>query len=253
MTRISLNADVGEGYGLWNYGDDEELLKVVTDANVACGFHGGDPDVLRRTCATAAAHGVRIGAHPGFQDLRGFGRRHVELPRESLVNDVLYQLGALAAIAGAEGVAVNYVKPHGALYHSAVAREEYAAAVVEAVRLFDSSLPLLCQPGTRLARHAEETGLRVLAEGFIDRRYTGSGLLVPRGEPGAVIAGHDDAVAQAVRLAVESTVEAQDGTVLPMRVDSLCVHSDSPGAAEFARATRAALEAAGVSVMGALE
>src|SRR5580765_3451480 len=188
MRTISLNADLGEGFGAWSYGDDEALLDVVTDANVACGFHGGDPDVIRRTCAMAVERGVRIGAHPGFPDIRGFGRRHIVMPRSSVVNDVLYQLGALAALAGAEGAALSYVKPHGALYHAAVADENYAIAVVEAIRTFDPSLPLLCQPGSRLAEHAESAGLRALAEGFIDRRYTETGLLVPRSEPGAVIA-----------------------------------------------------------------
>lgn len=253
MTRISLNADVGEGFGPWSYGDDDALLRVVTDANVACGFHGGDPDVIRRTCATAVAAGVRIGAHVGFQDLRGFGRRHIAVPRESLVNDVVYQLGALATFALIEGSVVSYVKPHGALYHSAVADDQYAAAIVEAIRVFDAALPLLCQPGTRLAQHAEAVGVRLLAEGFVDRRYTNEGLLVPRSEPGAVIADRDAAVGQAVRLAMESIVETCDGTAVPMSVDSLCVHSDSPGAAAFARATRAALEAAGVAVTSVTE
>jgi UPF0271 protein len=238
---VSLNADLGESYGSWSYGADDALLDVVTDANVACGFHGGDPDVIRRTCALAAERGVRIGAHPGFQDLRGFGRRHVVLPKASLVNDIVYQLGAVAAFAKIEATPIGYVKPHGALYHAAVAHEEYAAAVVEAVRAFDPALPLLVQPGTLLARHAADHGVRVLAEGFIDRRYTAGGLLVPRDRPGAVIEDRETAVRQAVRLVHESAV------------DSLCVHSDSPGAAELARNTRKVLEDSGVELRSVVE
>ena len=245
---ISLNTDIGEGYGRWTIADDEALLAVVTDANIACGFHAGDPDILRRTCETAAGLGVGVGAQPGFADLRGFGRRYIAVPAPSLVNDLIYQLGALDALARVAGTRVGYVKPHGALYHSAVAHDEHAAAVVEAIRLFDPSLPLLCQPGTRLTRLAEAEGLAVRYEGFVDRAYTADGLLVPRDEPGAV---HDDptrAARQAIDMAITGTVVAVDGTVVPMPVHSLCVHSDSPGAPALARATREALEAAGATL-----
>ncbi|PKW16594.1 LamB/YcsF family protein [Saccharopolyspora spinosa] len=246
--RISLNTDIGEGFGAWTMSDDNALLRRVTDANIACGFHAGDPSTMRRTCETAAANGVAVGAHVGFHDLRGFGRRYIAVPQEQLLDDLIYQLGALDGMARAVGTTVRYVKPHGALYHSAVARIEHAAAIVESIRQFDRGLPLLCQPGTRLARHAAEAGVPVLREGFIDRAYTRDGTLVPRGEPGAVISDPAAAVDQAVAMATTATVVSNDGTTIPMQVDSLCVHSDSPGAAAFADKTRAALESAGVAV-----
>jgi len=243
---VSLNTDIGEGYGVWRITDDAALLGVVTDANVACGFHAGDPDILRRTCEVAAERGVGVGAQVGFADLRGFGRRFVQVPRDSLVNDVLYQLGALAALASVAGTQVSYVKPHGALYHATTQHDDYAAAVVEATLAYDPSLAMLCQPGTRLAELAGREGLRHVAEGFVDRAYTADGLLVPRGEPDAVITDLEQARQRAVRMAREGTVEAVDGSTIPMRVESLCVHSDSPGALEVATAVRAALETDGV-------
>ncbi|MBA0050919.1 LamB/YcsF family protein [Streptomyces sp. AJS327] len=251
--RMSLNSDIGEGFGAWVMADDEALLRTVTDANVACGFHAGDPTLMRRTCETAAVNGVTVGAQVGFQDLRGFGRRYIAIPEKELLDDLLYQLGALAGIARVAGTSVRYVKPHGALYHSAVAHDEHAAAVVGAIHEYDSDLPLVCQPGTRLARHAQDAGLGLVREGFIDRAYTADGLLVPRGRPGAVHTDPAAAVRQAVTLATSGTVTADDGTVMPMPVDSLCVHSDSPGAASFARRTREALEAAGVCVTSLVE
>ncbi len=245
---VSLNTDIGEGYGVWRVTDDAALLAVVTDANVACGFHAGDPDILRRTCEVAAEGGVGVGAQVGFADLRGFGRRFVQVPRESLVNDVLYQLGALAALASVAGTRVSYVKPHGALYHAATQHDDYAAAVVEAMLAYDSALALLCQPGTRLAELAGREGVQHVAEGFVDRGYTSDGLLVPRSEPGAVVTDLDEARSRAVRMAREGTVDAVDGTTIPMQVESLCVHSDSPGALEVATAVREALEAEGIAL-----
>ena len=223
----------------------------MTDANVACGFHAGDPDVLRHTCEVAAANGVGVGAQVGFDDLRGFGRRFIQVPRASLVNDVLYQIGALASLASVAGGRVAYVKPHGALYHAAAQHDDYAGAVVEAVLAYAAGhdeLLLLCQPGTRLAAAARAAGLRVVAEGFVDRGYTADGLLVPRGEHGAAVTDADEAGRRAVQMAREGTVEAVDGSTVAMRVESLCVHSDSPGAVETARAVRAALEEAGVAL-----
>ena len=252
QTVVSLNTDIGEGYGAWSVADDETLLALVTDANVACGFHAGDPDILRRTCEVAAANGVGVGAQVGFSDLRGFGRRFIQVPRASLVNDVLYQLGALAGLASVAGTPVSYLKPHGALYHATTQHDDYAAAVVEAMLAYAAAghgdLLLLCQPGTRLAEHAARSGLRVVAEGFVDRAYTADGLLVPRGQPGAVVTDLDEACRRAVRMVREGTVEAADGATVPMRVESLCVHSDSPGAVEVARAVRGALEQAGVEL-----
>ncbi|TCP39365.1 UPF0271 protein [Tamaricihabitans halophyticus] len=244
--HISLNTDIGESFGAWTMADDDALLATVTDANIACGFHAGDPSTMRRTCETAAANGVSIGAHVAFHDLRGFGRRYMALPRQQLLEDLLYQIGALAGFARVAGSEVRYVKPHGALYHSAVAHDEHAAAVVDSIRQFDQNLSLLCQPGTKLARHATEAGLTVLREGFIDRSYTADGTLLPRGEPGAVIKDPAAAVEQAVALVATGAVTTVDGTTIPMPVDSLCIHSDSPGATAFAVKTRSALETAGV-------
>ena len=249
---VSLNSDIGEGYGAWSIADDEALLGLVTDANVACGFHAGDPDILRRTCETAAAKGVGVGAQVGFDDLRGFGRRFIQVPKQSLVNDVLFQVGALSGLAAVAGTRVSYVKPHGALYHATTQHDDYAGAVVEAILEYAAAgqgdLALLCQPGTRLAERAETAGVPVVAEGFLDRGYTADGLLVPRSEPGAVITDLDQVCRRAVRMVQQGTVEAADGTEVQMRVASLCVHSDSPGAVEVARAVRTALEQAGVEL-----
>jgi len=251
-TVVSLNTDIGEGYGAWAIADDQALLGLVTDANVACGFHAGDPDIMRRTCETAAANGVGVGAQVGFADLRGFGRRFIQMPMPSLVNDVIFQLGALSGLAAVAGTRVRYLKPHGALYHATTRHDEYAEAVVEAVLAFASAghgeLALLCQSGTRLARRAEAEGVRVVAEGFLDRGYTADGLLVPRGEPGAEISDTVEVSRRAVRMVQEGTVRAVDGTDVSLEVASLCVHSDSPGAVEVARAVRAALEQAGVEL-----
>jgi UPF0271 protein len=230
---VDLNADLGEGFGIWRLGDDSALLEVVTSANVACGFHGGDASTMRRVCAEAAARGVAVGAQVGYRDLAGFGRRRIDYRYQELRDEVLYQIAALDGFCRVAGTRVRYVKPHGALYHAAGADEEQAAAVVAAAAEYDPPLPVLCLPGSRLSRHATEAGLRAVAEGFADRRYTPEGGLVPRTEPGAVLPP-DAAVAQA--------------TELVGRVESICVHGDTPGAVALARRVRDALERAGASV-----
>ena len=232
---MDLNADLGEGFGRWALGDDRALLDVVTSANVACGFHAGDPLTLRRTCEGAVRHGVVIGAQVGYRDLAGFGRRFVDVSPDDLAADVLYQLGALDGIARAAGGGVGYLKPHGALYHAVVRHEGQAKAVVEAVRAY-GGLPVLGLPGSLLLTIAAETGLPTVAEGFADRAYRPDGSLVPRGEPGAVLTDPGAAAEQAVRLAAAGQVR------------SLCVHGDSPGAVGIAAAVRAALTDAGVQV-----
>ena len=247
---IAINTDVGEGFGPWRLGDDDALLALVTCANVACGFHAGDPDILRGTCATAVAGGVSIGAQVSYRDLAGFGRRYVAVPRATLVNDLLYQIGALEAFARVAGGAVRYVKAHGALYNVAARDQEHAAAIVEAVRLYDRRLPLLCQPATAQWRHAEAAGLTPLAEAFIDRGYTPEGLLVPRGTEGALITDPDTAARRAVRMVLDGEVAAVDGTRVPIAPAALCVHGDTPGAPEITRAVREALTGAGVTVAG---
>jgi UPF0271 protein len=247
-TKISLNTDIGEGLGAWTIADDEALLETVTDANLACGAHASDPDIMRRTCETAARNGVNIGAQPGYFDIRGFGRRFIETDPASLTNDVLYQLGALSAFTRATGLEIRYLKIHGALYHAAVKRAEYAAAIIDAAKLFDPEMPFMCQPGTALFDAVTAAGLTTIREGYIDRAYTADGLLVPRGEPGALITDATACAERAVRIAVHGEVEAIDGTIVPVPADSVCIHSDSPGALEIARAVRRALEAAGVKV-----
>ena len=244
---ISLNTDIGEGYGPWLIADDEALLALVTDANLACGFHAGDPDIMRRTCKTARTRSVGVGAQVGFRDVLGFGRRFIDLPPASLSNEVLYQLGALSALAGAEKLSISYLKVHGALYHAAVQRAPYAKAIIDAVRDFDAAMPIMCQPNTAFFYAVRDAGLATIGEGYLDRAYTPDGLLVPRGTPGAVITDPSTAAQRAVQLAVDHTVTAIDGTVIPTAVDSLCIHSDSPGAVELATAVRQSLQDAGLT------
>ncbi|ATE56841.1 LamB/YcsF family protein [Actinosynnema pretiosum] len=242
---LDLNSDLGEGFGIWRLGDDEALLDVVTSANVACGFHAGDPTIMRRACELAAGRGVAVGAQVSYRDLAGFGRRFIDVDPVELADGVLYQIGALQACARAAGTDVVYVKPHGALYNATVHHDEQARAVVAGVRAF-GDLPVLGLPGSRLLRHAEAAGLRPVREAFADRGYTPEGALVPRSRPDALLTGADAVVERAVRLATAGEIVAVDGTVLAAEVDSLCLHGDTPGAVEHARAVRAALTRAGV-------
>jgi UPF0271 protein len=243
---IDLNADLGEGFGVWRLGDDDALLELVTSANVACGFHAGDPATMRRVCTRAAAAGVAVGAQVSYRDLAGFGRRFIDVEPADLADDVLYQLAALDGIARAVGTRVSYVKPHGALYNAAVTHQGQARAVVDAVLAFDRRLPVLGLPGSALLRAVEATGMRPVAEGFADRGYAPDGSLVPRREPGALIEDPAVVADRAVRMATDGVVVAVDGTPLLMPVESVCVHGDTPGAVELARAVREALVAAGL-------
>jgi UPF0271 protein len=248
VSAIDLNADLGEGFGVWRLGDDDALLQSVTSANVACGFHAGDPATMRRVCAGAAAAGVAVGAQVSYRDLAGFGRRFIDVDPAELAADVLYQLAALDGIARTAGTRVSYVKPHGALYNAAVTHEGQAQAVVDAVLAYDRRLPVLGLPGSALLRTAEAAGMRPVVEGFADRGYTPDGRLVPRRQPGALV--HEPAVVaeRAVRMATEGVVVAVDGTTLLMPVESVCVHGDTPGAVDLARAVRTALADSGVAV-----
>jgi UPF0271 protein len=242
-----LNSDLGEGFGVWRLGDDAALLDVVSSANVACGFHAGDPPILRATTALAAARGVAVGAQVSYRDLAGFGRRRMDVAPDELTDDVLYQLGALEAFCRVAGDRVRYVKPHGALYNTVVEDEVQAAAVVRAVQEYDARLPVLCLPGSALLRAAADAGLEAVTEGFADRGYTPQGTLVSRRAPGALVTDADEVVARAVRMARDGEVVAVDGSVLDMPVQSLCVHGDTPGAVELARLVRAALVDAGLT------
>ncbi|MEX3565618.1 LamB/YcsF family protein [Micrococcus endophyticus] len=246
--RIDLNSDVGESFGSWTMGDDAAILRSVSSANVACGFHAGDPSGIARTCREAVAAGVVIGAHVGYRDLAGFGRRFLDCSPTELADDVLYQLGALEALARAAGGGIRYVKPHGALYNAIVHHEAHAQAVVDAVKAFGGDLPLLLLPGSVALARAERAGLRGVAEAFADRGYTPAGTLVPRGEPGAVLHDAQAVAARMVRLAHEGVVEAVDGTDVRVAAESICLHGDTPGAVAMAAAVRTGLEDAGVSV-----
>ncbi|MGK5731809.1 LamB/YcsF family protein [Streptomyces sp. URMC 124] len=243
---LDLNADLGEGFGRWRLTDDDALLSVVTSANVACGFHAGDPSTMRRVCERAAERDVRIGAQVSYRDLAGFGRRAMDVPPDELADEITYQIGALRAFALAAGSDVAYVKPHGALYNRTVADAEQAAAVVAGVLRAGGSLPVLGLPGSQLHEAAAGAGLPVVAEAFADRAYTAAGTLVPRRTPGAVVLDPDAVVARSVRMAREAAVTSLTGEEVTVRARSLCLHGDTPGAADLARRVRAALEAAGV-------
>ena len=246
--RVDLNADVGESFGVYRLGHDSELMPHLTSASIACGFHAGDPAIMRATVALAVEHGVSIGAHPGFADLAGFGRRHVRLSAREIEDIVLYQTGALAGIAAAQGATVRHLKPHGALYNMAAVSPEMADAIARAARAFDRSLVLVGLSGSALVAAGRDAGLATASEGFADRAYRPDGTLVPRHEPGAVI--HDEAlvIARALSMVQEGVVAAVDGTRVRLQVDTLCVHGDTPGAARLARGLRAALTGAGVRV-----
>ena len=238
---VDLNADLGESFGRWSLGDDDAMLELITSANVACGFHAGDPTTLRSTCRTAIKQGVVIGAQVGYPDLAGFGRRFIDMSPADLAAAVIYQLGALDGLARAEGGRVRYVKPHGALYNTIVDHEAQATAVVEAVVAYDPELPILGLPGSALLRIAAEHGLRPVTEYFIDRNYTDDGRLVDRREPNALLDDPEEA-------AVRAVVAAQQG-----RAESMCTHGDSPGAVEMARTVRAALDDAGIEIRSFVE
>jgi UPF0271 protein len=246
LAAVDLNADLGEGFGVWRLGDDDALLATVTSANVACGFHAGDAVTMRRVCERAADRGVAIGAQVGYRDLAGFGRRRIEYHPSDLRDEIIYQIAALDGFSRLAGERVRYVKPHGALYHAAAVDPYQATAVVAAIVDYDRSLPLLCQEGSTVDICARRSLVRVVYEGYADRAYRADGTLVPRDEPGAVVAAADTVVARAVRLATAGEVEAVDGSVVTGRVESLCVHGDTPGAVELARRVRQALTDAGL-------
>ncbi len=246
--RIDLNCDMGESFGAYTIGADEQVMSSVTSANIACGFHGGDPGVMRRTVRMARDAGVSVGAHPGFQDLAGFGRREVRMTPQEAEDMVIYQIGALAGIATSEGVRLRHVKPHGALYNMAVRDGALAESIARAVHAFDPSLILFALPGSELVRAAEACGLAVAVEGFADRSYEPDGSLTPRSREGAVIHDVPSAVARAVRMAIDGRITASDGSKIVMRVQTICIHGDTPGAPQLAREIRAGLERAGVTV-----
>ncbi len=246
--RVDLNADVGESFGAYSLGHDPALMSVITSANIACGFHAGDPGIMRATVALAHRHGVVVGAHPGFADLQGFGRRELTMSAREVENLVLYQIGALAAMAAAEGARLHHVKAHGALYNMAARDRDLADAIARATAAADRNLILVGLAGSELLSAGARLGLQTASEAFADRAYQSDGSLVPRSQPGAVIHAADTVAARAVRMVTTRTVDAIDGTPIPLQVDTLCVHGDTPDAAELARRVREALTSAGVTV-----
>jgi 5-oxoprolinase (ATP-hydrolysing) subunit A len=246
--QIDLNCDMGESFGRYTLGDDAAMLDVVTSANIACGFHAGDPGVMQRTVALAVERRVAIGAHPGYPDLPGFGRRAMALTPGELEASLIYQLGALAGFAAVSGVPLVHVKPHGALYNTAARDDVTALALVRAITAFDPDLIVVTLPGSVLAAAATTMGLRVALEGFADRAYRENGTLVPRDRPGAMIEDPEIAVGRAVRMVTEGLVITITGKAIPLRIDTLCVHGDTPEAPQIARDLRHALQQAGVEL-----
>ncbi|GGF43634.1 UPF0271 protein [Microbacterium sorbitolivorans] len=245
---MDLNSDVGESFGAWHMGDDAAMFAQVTSANIACGFHAGDPSGIARTARAAVAAGVTIGAHVGYRDLAGFGRRFIDYTETELSDEVAYQIGALQALARREGGEVRYVKPHGALYNAIVHHEAQARAVVDAVRSVDPSLALLLLPGSVAGRFARERGLRFVGEAFADRAYTPAGELVSRGQAGSVLTDAEAVSRRMVRFAVDGVIDAIDGTPLRIDAESICLHGDTPGAVTMASAVRRALDEAGAEI-----
>lgn len=247
--RVDLNADLGESFGAWRMGEDEAMLGIVSSANVACGFHAGDPLVMWTTCATAKERGVAVGAHPSFLDLWGFGRRPIQGERpEDVMRQCVYQIGALQAVAAAVGHRVTHVKPHGSLGNMAAEDDGLAMAVAEATAAVDRSLVLVAMPGSALERAGERKGLPLAREVFADRAYDDRGMLVSRKLPGAVIHDPEAAARRVLAMLEEGAITAASGRKIPARIDTICVHGDNPAAVAMARAVRAALEGAGVAV-----
>ena len=248
MRVVDLNCDCGEGYGAWQMGDDAAMLGIVTSANVACGFHAGDPDIMAATFATARERGVAVGAHPGFADRAGFGRRRLPVTEAEIERLVAYQIGAAAAVAALAGHKLTHVKPHGALSNIAMADAGAAAAIARATRAVDRDLAFLAIAGTALDHAGEAAGLRTVREIYADRGYTDDGQLVPRTAPGALLLDAGEAAARATAMVEAGAVFALSGKRVKVALDSICVHGDTPGAVAMARAVRASLERAGIAL-----
>lgn len=249
VPRIDLNCDMGESFGVYTVGADDQIIKYVTSANIACGFHAGDPTVMRRTVALAKEHNVNVGAHPGYPDLAGFGRRYMELTYDQARDYVVYQLGALIGFARALGVTVRHVKAHGVLYNAAAKDPVLASAIADAVAEVDRDLIFVALAGSQLVLAGEKAGLRVASEAFADRAYLPDGNLVPRGRPGAVIKSATEVAERVARMVTDGTVQAIDGTLIKIKAHTICIHGDTPGAPEFALRMRKALAEKGIEVV----
>ncbi|VVO19446.1 hypothetical protein PS689_04104 [Pseudomonas fluorescens] len=248
MRAIDLNSDLGESFGAWSMGDDAAILEVVSSANVACGFHAGDPAGILRTLEAAAARDVAVGAHVAYPDLVGFGRRNMDVPAEQLTADVIYQIGALQGLARSAGTTVTYVKPHGALYNTIADDPVQAAAVIQAILRIDPQLKLVCLANSKLLGWARDAGLTCVSEAFADRAYTAQGTLVSRSRPGAVLHDVELITARMLRLVRDGVIEAEDGSLIELEADSICVHGDIPGAVNIAHALKQRLLEAGVNI-----
>ena len=246
--RIDLNSDLGESFGPWPMGQDAALMDSITSANIACGFHAGDPGVMRQTLALAKDRSVAVGAHPGFPDLVGFGRREIKAAPAEVEDFVLYQVSALAGMAAAQGVRLQHVKAHGALYNMACKDRALADAIARATAAFDRGLILFALPNSELLRAGQAAGLRVAAEVFADRAYERDGSLVSRSKPGSVIHDQQAVVDRAVRMVKQKEVVTVDGATIALQADTICLHGDTPGAADLARAIKRGLEAAGIQI-----
>jgi 5-oxoprolinase (ATP-hydrolysing) subunit A len=245
---VDINCDMGESFGVWPMGADAHVMPNISSANVACGAHAGDPTVMRRTIRLAKQHGVAVGAHPGFADLQGFGRREIQADPAEVEDSLIAQIGALAAMAKAEGVPLRHVKAHGALYNMAARDRRLADAIASAIKAFDPSLVMFCLPNSRMVDAGAAAGLRVAAEGFADRAYEPDGSLTPRARSGAVIHDAGLVVERAVRMVRDGVVLTTAGLPIALAIDTICVHGDTPGAAELTKRIRAGLDAAGVAV-----
>ncbi len=247
--RINLNADMAEGFGAYEIGDDDSLLKIVDSASIACGFHAGDPSIMRKVVAAAKREGVSIGAHPAFADLAGFGRRRIEMRADELENIVAYQIGALQALAAYSDIKVTHLKPHGALYNMAAANSDYAMAIGRAIKAVDRDIIYVALAGSEMEKAGRALGLKVAREGFCDRQYEDDGTLTPRSIAGAVIKDPAAAVRQVIEMVTQGTVTSRGGRKLSCNVDTLCVHGDEPTAIAVGRWVREGLERSGVRLV----
>ena len=248
MKTIDLNCDMGEAFGVYQYGADEEIISFISSANIACGWHGGDPLVMQARVKLCKQHGVAVGAHPGFPDMMGFGRRNMTCSPAEIYSYTIYQTGALYAFAKSQGLPLSHFKAHGNMYNMAVKDYSLARAMAEAVYAFDKELVFVAMPNTEMSRAGQEVGLKVAYEVFADRAYRADGTLVPRTEPGAVFHEVEQAISRIVQLVEDGTLTAVDGTVLQMPGDTICIHGDTPGAAGYAKAVKEQLEQRGIKI-----
>ena len=249
VMTVNLNADMGEGFGAYSLGNDDETLKIIKSASIACGFHAGDPNTMRKVVTTAKAEGVSIGAHPGFNDLWGFGRRQIDMNPDHLENIIAYQIGALGAMAAYVGEKVTQLKPHGALNNRAASNADYALAIGRAIRAVDRNIIYVVLASSEMEKAAQKLGLPIAREGYCDRQYDDDGNLASRKIPGTVIKDPKVAMEQVVRMITQGEIVARSGKVIPCKLDTLCVHGDEPTAIQVAKACRQGLEAAGVKVV----